>query len=273
MGPLFYEFGWTLENNPNEVGQGILAGHLLECGGQVTGGFYADPGVKDVDGLERLGFPIAEISEDGSVIITKVEGSGGEVTPDTCKEQILYEIHDPTAYLTPDATADFSQVTFEQIGKDRVGVSQATSHGRPETLKVSIGYNDGFIGEGQISYGGSNSVARAKLAEDIVMKRLDIVGAQLDEVRADLIGYNSLYKDKVSKELTDDRFSEVRLRITGRSNDKSNVVHIGNEVEALYTNGPAGGGGAFKNTSAIVSVCSIFINREDVDVNVLYDEI
>lgn len=273
MGPLFYEFGWTLEENPNQIGQGILAGHLLECGGQVTGGFYADPGVKDVVGLDKLGFPIAEISEDGNVIITKVEGSGGEVTPDTCKEQMLYEIHDPSLYLTPDATADFSKVTFEQVDKDRVEAKNATSHGRPETLKVSIGYDDGFIGEGEISYGGSNCIARAQLAEDIVIKRLDIVGAELDEIRTDLIGYNSLYKDEISEKLTDDKFSEIRLRIAGRSTKREDVVHIGNEVEALYTNGPAGGGGASKSVSSVVSVCSIFVEREDINVKVSYDEV
>jgi hypothetical protein len=273
LGPLFYEFGWTLENNADQVGQGVLAGHLLECGGQITGGYYADPGHKDVPGLEKLGFPIAEISEDGSLIITKVEGSGGKVTPDTCKEQMLYEIHDPSKYLTPDATADFSSVIFEQVGKDRVRAANATSHGRPDTLKVSIGYDDGFIGEGQISYGGSNCVARAELAKEIVLKRLGIVGAKLDEVRTDLIGFNSLYKDKISKELTNNQFSEIRLRVTGRSNDQSNVTHIGNEVEALYTNGPAGGGGVSKSSSAVVSVCSIFINREDVNISVSHEEL
>lgn len=273
MGPLFYEFGWTLENNPDQIGQGILAGHLLECGGQVTGGFYADPGVKDVEGLDKLGFPIAEISENGNVVITKVEGSGGEVTPATCKEQMLYEIHDPSSYLTPDATADFSKVTFKQVDTDRVEAENATSHGRPETLKVSIGYNDGFIGEGQISYGGSNCIARAELAEDIVTKRLDIVGANLDEIRTDLIGFNSLYKNEISEKMTNDKFSEIRLRVTGRSTNKEDVVHIGNEVEALYTNGPAGGGGASKSVSAVVSVCSIFVEREDVDIKVSYDEI
>jgi len=273
LGPLFYEYGWSLEKNPDQIGQGVLAGHLLECAGQVTGGFYADPGIKDIDNLDRLGFPIAEISEDGTLVITKVEDSGGEVTTATCKEQMLYEIHDPSSYLTPDATADFSEVTFNQVGKDRVEAINATSHGRPETLKVSIGYNDGFIGEGQISYGGSNCITRAELAEDIVNKRLDIVGANLDEIRTDLIGYNSLYKNEISDKLTNEKFSEIRLRVTGRSNNKEDVVHIGNEVEALYTNGPAGGGGASKSVSSVVSVCSIFVDREEVNVKVSYDNI
>ena len=121
VGPLSHEFGWAMDDW-RRLGQATLIGHLLECAGQVTGGYFADPGYKDVPGLARLGFPIGEVSEDGSVVITKVAGSGGQVTPATCKEQILYEIHDPTRYFTPDVIADFATVTVEEIGPDRVRV-------------------------------------------------------------------------------------------------------------------------------------------------------
>jgi len=127
LAPLIHEFGWA-EDDWERLGQGTLAGHLLECAGQVSGGYFADPGYKDVANLARLGFPIGVVSEDGSLEITKVPGSGGAVTTATCTEQLLYEIHNPAAYLTPDVVADFSGVTMTQVGTDRVAVSGATGH-------------------------------------------------------------------------------------------------------------------------------------------------
>lgn len=273
IAPLMYEFGWSLEKNPDQIGQAVLAGHLLECGGQVTGGYYADPGFKDVPNLERLGFPLVEISDDGSLIVTKVEGSGGMVTIDTCKEQLIYEIHNPARYLTPDATADFSKVTFAEIGKDRVKAANATAHQKPETLKVSVGYRDCFIGEGEISYGGLNSLKRAQLAAEIVKKRLEIIGVELDEYKVDYIGYNSLYNAKIADQLSVGEFPEIRLRISGRTKDRENAALIANEVETLYTNGPAGGGGATKKVSEVISICSIFVPRDIINLNVIYEEV
>ena len=185
IGPLVHEFGWNIKDDADKMGQATLVGHLLECAGQVTGGYYADPGYKDVPDLDRLGFPLIEIDETGKFVVTKVEGSGGLVCEDTCKEQMIYEIHNPERYLTPDTVADFSHVTFTQVGKDRVEAAHATSHGKPETLKVSVGYKDCFIGEGEISYGGMNCMNRAKLAADIVEKRLKLVGVEMEEFRID----------------------------------------------------------------------------------------
>lgn len=273
IGPLCYEFGWTLEKNKKELGQATLAGHLLECGGQATGGYYADPGYKEVPNLERLGFPIVEIKENGEFFVTKVEEAGGLVSPDTLKEQMIYEIHNPKMYMTPDVNADFSKVEFEEIGKDKVAVRNADSHDKPETLKVSIGYNDCFIGEGEISYGGRNSLQRAKLAADVVLKRLEIVGCKYDEIKVEYLGYNSLYADKISSQYAPEIFPEIRLRIAARTEDRKNAALIGNEVEALYTNGPAGGGGATKKVSDVVSICSIFVPREAVKAQVNYLEV
>lgn len=273
LGPLVHEFGWNVDDNPDEMGQATLVGHLLECAGQVTGGYYADPGLKDVPDLAHLGFPLVEIDETGSFVVTKVEGSGGMVTEDTCKEQMIYEIHNPERYLTPDTIADFSKVTFTQEGKDRVRAAHATSHKKPETLKVSIGYKDCFIGEGEISYGGTNSMARAQLAADIVEERLKIVGVETQEQRIDFIGFNSLYKSKISGPMAPETYPEVRLRVSARTKDKKNAALIGNEVEALYTNGPAGGAGATKKVSEVVSICSIFVPRDIVDIKVAYEEV
>ena len=273
IGPLVHEFGWNIKDDADKMGQATLVGHLLECAGQVTGGYYADPGYKDVPDLDRLGFPLIEIDETGKFVVTKVEGSGGLVCEDTCKEQMIYEIHNPEKYLTPDTVADFSHVTFTQVGKDRVEAAHATSHGKPETLKVSVGYKDCFIGEGEISYGGMNCMNRAKLAADIVEKRLKLVGVEMEEFRIDYIGYNSLYKSEISDQYAPDVFPEIRLRVSGRTKDKANATLIANEVEALYTNGPAGGAGATKKVSEIVSICSIFVPRDIIKIEVGYKEV
>lgn len=269
LAPLVYEFGWDL-NNYELLGKGTLIGHLLECGGQATGGYYAEPGKKDVERLGELGFPIAEVCEDGEFIITKVEGSGGVVNKDTLTEQMIYEIHDPSTYLTPDCVADFSNVSFTEIGKDVVKVQGATGREKTDTLKVSLGYKDCFIGEGEISYAGPGCLDRAKLAAEIVEKRLELTNIKYDELRVDFIGINSIYKNSDRKYNNPE---EVRLRVAARTKAKYDATQIGNEVETLYTNGPAGGGGATKSVSEIISVASILINRKDVEAKVTYKEV
>lgn len=274
LAPIIYEFGWDTKDY-NLMGKGIMTGHLLECAAQVCGGYFADPGYKDVPDVWNVGFPIAEVSENGEVVITKVEGTGGIVSTATCKEQIIYEIHDPSAYITPDGIADFSKITMEQIGKDRVLIKGAEGREKTDTLKVSVGYMDCFIGEGEISYGGTGSWERAKLAGEIVKKRLEYIGAEIEELRVDYIGINSLYKDHITDSIRNDRNgnSEVRLRVSGRTKDKKNAELIANEVEALYTNGPAGGGGAVKAVKQIGSIASIFVPRSDIKIEVLYEEV
>lgn len=274
LAPLMYEFGWPYED-ADHIGKGIMAGHLLECAGQVTGGYYADPGFKEVPDPWNLGFPIAEVSETGEVVITKVEGTGGLVTTSTCTEQLIYEIHDPSAYITPDGIADYTGVVMESAGKDRVYITGATGKIKPETLKVSIGYKDSFIGEGEISYGGSNAFEKAKLAGEIVSKRLKATACKITEFKVDYIGVNSLYGDHISSALLGEKpqVSEVRLHVAGRTDSREEAVKIANEVEALYTNGPTGGGGATKSVKEVVAVASIFVPREAVKVSVVYEEV
>jgi Acyclic terpene utilisation family protein AtuA len=259
LAPLIHAFGWAMDDW-NLLGKGIVAGHLLECAGQVTGGYFADPHFKDVENLARLGFPIGEVGEDGSLIITKVDGSGGAVTAQTCKEQLLYEVHDPVRYLQPDVTADFSQVAIEKVGKDRVRISGGRGSERPATLKVSVGYVDSFIGEGQMSYAGPGALARGRLALEIVRERLKLTGVAANELRFDLIGVDSLHGAQVSAHANEPY--EVRVRVTGRTDNLREAIRIGNEVETLYTNGPAGGGGAFKSARDVVAVASVLLPRE-----------
>lgn len=269
LAPLVHEFGWAADDW-DKLGQGTLVGHLLECAGQITGGYFADPGKKDVAGLARLGFPIGEVSADGSAVITKVDGSGGQVTARTCKEQLLYEIHDPSAYYTPDVVADFSQVQITEIGPDRVAVSGGRGRPRPATLKTTLGYRDSFIGEGQISYAGPGAQARAQLAAEIVRERLALTGVETQELRLDLIGMNAIAGAQMSAGAPE--AYEVRLRVTGRTASMQQAVRIGNEVETLYTNGPAGGGGATKSAREVIAVLSLLLPRSLVHPSVHIEE-
>jgi hypothetical protein len=259
LAPMIHAFGWAMDDW-NLLGQGTVGGHLLECAGQITGGYFADPGYKDIPDLARLGFPIGEVGEDGSLVITKVEGSGGAVTAQTCKEQLLYEVHDPTKYLQPDVVADFSQVRVEEIAPDRVRVSGGRGTKRTDTLKVSVGYVDSYIGEGQISYAGPGALARGRLALDIVRERLKLTEVQSSELRFDLIGVDSLHGAEVSARANEPY--EVRVRVAGRTESLREAVRIGNEVETLYTNGPAAGGGATKSARDVVAVASVLLPRD-----------
>lgn len=259
LAPQMFEFGWAADDW-QRLGRGTLVGHLLECAGQVSGGYFADPDFKDVDDLARLGFPLAEVDAEGEAVITKVAGSGGRVSRATCIEQLIYEVHDPAAYLTPDVTADFSQVGFVEDSLDRVRAQGAAGRARPEQLKVSVGYLDGWIGEGQMSYGGPGAVARAQLARDVVLKRLELMGVKMHDVRAELIGMDALHGPRSSVEPW-----EVRLRIAARCEERSDAVRVGNEVETLYTNGPSGGGGASKSLRQVVAVASLLLPRGAVN--------
>lgn len=259
--PLIHEFGWRMDDW-DTLGQATVVGHLLECAGQVTGGYFADPGCKNVPDLARLGFPIGEVRADGSVVVTKVAHAGGRVTEATCKEQLLYEIHDPACYLQPDVVADFTQVRVEPDASDRIRVTGGRGHARTDTLKVSVAYVDGYIGEGQISYGGPGALARGRLALDIVRERLAMTGVVTSELRFDLIGVNALYGDALAANHPDPY--EVRVRVSGRTRDAKEAARIGNEVETLYTNGPAGGGGVTKATREVIAVQSVLLAREHV---------
>jgi hypothetical protein len=259
LAPMIHAFGWAMDDW-NVLGQGTVAGHLLECAGQITGGYFADPGYKDVPDLARLGFPIGEVEADGSLVITKVAGSGGAVTAQTCKEQLLYEVHDPTKYLQPDVVADFSHVSVEEIAPDRVRISGGRGTKWTDTLKVSVGYLDSFIGEGQISYAGPGALARGRLALDIVRERLRLAGVAASELRFELIGVDSMHGATVSARANEPY--EVRVRVAGRTESLREALRVGNEVETLYTNGPAAGGGVTKSARDVVAVASVLLPRD-----------
>lgn len=261
LAPLVHEFGWPLDDW-DLLGKGICAGHLLECAGQVTGGYFADPGVKDVPGLARLGFPLAQVAEDGSFSVTKVPGSGGRVTVSTCTEQLLYEVHDPAAYVSADAVADFSGARLTQAGYDEVIVTGITGTRRPDMLKVSVGYLDGYVGDGEISYAGPNAAARGRLALDLVRERLELAGVPTGEVRFELVGVDAVHRGNAQAAAVEPL--EVRARVAGRTGTLRQARRIGHEVSALWLNGPAGGGGATTRANDIVAIASVFLPRDQV---------
>jgi hypothetical protein len=265
LGPLVHEFGWA-DDDWSILGRGTMIGHLLECAGQLTGGYFADPGIKDVPELARLGFPLAEVSPDGSAVLTKVAGSGGRLSLAACKEQLLYEIFDPSAYKQADVIADFRSARFEMIGEDRVRVTGGDGNARPDELKVSIGYQDGYIGEGQISYAGPGAAERGRLALDIVRERLKITGVEVKELLCELIGLDAV--DRTGRAGTT---REVRARAAGRTESAYAAERIGAEVEALYTNGPSGGGGAVASVRQVLAVTSVLLPRDRVRPTVVYE--
>jgi hypothetical protein len=197
------------------------------------------------------------VAEDGSAVITKVPGSGGMVTRATCTEQLLYEIHDPARYYQPDVVADFSRVTLTEEGRDRVRIAGATGTRKTGTLKVTVGYRDSFMGEGQISYAGAGAVARGRLALEILDARVKSIGLKCSEMRAELIGVDSILGAKPAASAAEP--AEVRVRLAARTGNLEDAILVGNEVEALYLNGPAGGGGARSWAREIIGVVSVLI--------------
>jgi hypothetical protein len=262
---LAHRYGWQLDDWPR-LGAGTLVGHLLECGMQITGGYFADPGVKDLPRLAECGFPIAIVDNAGRATITKLASSGGEVSLRTVKEQLLYEVHNPAAYLTPDVTADFTGVHLSQSARDHVHVTGGTGTARPQTLKVTVGFDGGFLGEAGISYAGPNAAGRAALARDILRERFTTLklGAAL---RIDLIGIDSLHAtahgDRRRRHIDPDDVEpdDVRVRVALRSTDRAAVEMMVWEVEALLCCGPAGGGGYRGQISPSVVTHSALIDR------------
>jgi hypothetical protein len=245
------------------MGKATVVGHLLECAGQITGGYYADPNKKPVEGMDKLGHPFADVFNEGSAKISKVQGTGGIINLATAKEQLLYEVINPNEYITPDVIADFTTVTLLQTGKDCVGVKGGGGRQKPATLKVSVGYKAGYVGEGEITYAGQYALERAQLAGETVRSRLQKI---FKELRVDYIGCTSVHPSSLKGSC---RPYEVRTRIVAKANTSEEAALIGEEVEALYTNGPAGGGGVRKYVTEVVGIISTLIDRNNINSSVI----
>ena len=266
LGPLLYVHGWK-EDQLDLLAQGTICGHLLECGAQVTGAYFADPGFKDVPELARVGFPIGEVSANGEVIISKAAGTGGLVNRATVIEQLLYEVHDPHNYLTPDVTLDIGDVTVEQVGPDRVRVAGARGKKPPATLKSTVCVDTGWLGEAEISYAGPNALARAELAAASVRERCRIIGIT-DTARIEVLGTQAMFDDNRHQRrsrvpLPAD--GEYRVRAAIRSRDRGIAQRVADEVLSLYCSGPAGGAGVRQSVTPQIGTASILVGRDQVD--------
>lgn len=270
LGPALAHFGWSMDDWHRLAGA-TMAGHLLECGAQVTGGYYADPGLKDVPGLARLGYPLASIDVDGSCVISKPMDTGGRIDRHVVTEQLLYEVHDPNAYLTPDVVVDISQAWLHEVGSDQVRLGGVRGKPCTPTLKVNVCYANGWLAEGEISYAGPRAEDRARLAADVVKERM---GAGV-HLRADLIGVLSILADDAGRAQASalpGTGQDVRLRLALRHTDKAVAQRLLREVTALYTCGPAGGGGVRTQLRPTLGTVSGLVPRHLVPVRFRWQE-
>jgi hypothetical protein len=264
LGPMMAHFEWA-EDDWDRLACDTMAGHLLECGAQVTGGYFADPGVKDVPEVANVGFPIVEMQADGRFVITKADHTGGCVDRRTVTEQLLYEVHDPAAYLTPDVVADISQVELVAAGADRIEVRGVKGHARPPTLKATVCYEGGWLAEGEISYAGPNAAARARLAGEIVRERLRVLGLGHLKLRCDLVGVASVFADDAGQWWEGRGLpaaEDVRLRVAAATDARGEAEQVTRELTALYTCGPAAGGGVRSAITPRLHSDSCYLPRE-----------
>jgi hypothetical protein len=272
MAPMMYEFGWDPLDHAR-VGAGNGIGHLLECGAQVTGGYFSDPGFKDVPEPWNFAFPIAEVEANGDVVITKVSGSGGAVTLQTVKEQMLYEVHDPANYITPDVVVDFTTAKLEQVGPDRVRVTGLSGKPRTPTLKVSIGCTEGFIGEDMFFYAGPGALRRAQLAKKVLEERFKIVKLQAEDMRVDFLGINAIHGDATPADAPEPY--EIAVRVAARTKTREEAAKVGREVDGMAVSGIAHTGKRVphqERTREVIGVWSSLVPREQVPASIQYFE-
>ncbi len=267
LGVALHHHGWDYDDLPR-LAAGTIMGHLLECSAQITGGYFADPGKKDVPRLAELAYPYADLYSDGELYIGKPSGSGGRLDRMTCAEQALYEIHDPRAYVTPDCVLNLDGLHFDERSADRVAVRGIHAAPRTDSYKVVVGYFDGWIGTGEVAYAGVNAIARARLAADTVKERFRLDGGMASEIQVDLIGISSLHGDH-AQALASHPY-EVRLRVAARCPDRKSAHLLGDHVRQLNMQGPYGAGGPVNlGAKEIIAVDSLLIPRDWVTPEVI----
>lgn len=267
LAPLVHHFGWAVDDW-QRLAVGTTAGHLLECGAQITGGVYYDPGFKDIPDPANIGFPIAEVSRDGALVITKAANTGGLVNLQTVKEQLLYEIHDPATYITPDVTLDFTGISLTQVGPDRVAVDGIAGRPRPDKYKAVLSFEGGWLGEGEFSLAGPNCLARARVAADVLRERVHRRGLAVSALRVDVIGIASVHDNDAGDLWRGYRGPEpqdVRVRLAAAADDYDAADQAAREALAFLCCGPAGSCGARWRTTRRIKTQSFLVPRQAVD--------
>ena len=263
-GPLIHEFGWSTQDH-DRIAAGVVAGHINECGAQATGGNCLIDWW-NIPAMAAVGFPIVEVSEDGSFVVTKHQGTGGRVTRASVAEQILYEMGDPTDYITPDVVADFTKIRLDDLGDDRVRVHGVTGGPRTDFLKVSIAYASGWKATGTLTYAWPDAAAKAQAADRILRERLDRLGLSFDEIRTELVGWDSTHGPLVGQPPAD--LPEVQLRIGVRSSDRAAVERFTREIAPLVLTGPpsvTGFAGGRPRVQEIMAYWPALLRREEVE--------
>lgn len=264
LSPLLYEFGWAADDW-DQLARGIMAGHLLECGGQGAGGNY-DYDWRSVPDMDQLGFPIAEMSEE-DFYITKAPDCGGMICEQSVKEQFLYEVHDPANYLTPDVNVDISQATLQQVGENRVRVDNIKGKPRPDSLKLCVGYHAGYKVVTYLSFVWPDAFEKAQYAAEILMKKMRRKGLRAEEIHISYVGLNALHLDvaNMDPELVKN-MNEVVLRIALRTQEKEEAQKLIPEIAPLQLNGPPGASffGGRAKVSEVIGLWPTLIPRDAV---------
>lgn len=235
LAPMIHEFNWD-KNNYDLMSAGTIAGHILECGAQSTGGnFLGD--WQSINNFAEIGFPIAVAYPNGEVIITKHKNTGGIVTFETVAEQLVYEIGDPKDYITPDCVADFTSIKLEDLGNDRVKVYNVTGSKETEFYKVSCSYHAGYSASGSLTYSWPEALTKARAADQILRKRLENLNLKFDEIHSEFIGYNASH-GPLAEDIDEDKINEIMLRIAVRSGNRDAVKRFGKEIAPLILTGP-----------------------------------
>ncbi len=270
LAPMIHEFGWG-EQDWDLLAAGTVAGHINECGAQASGGnFLGD--WRSLKNMHDVGFPIIEAYPDGSFIVTKHEGTGGAVTRETVSEQLMYEIGDPTMYITPDCIADFSSIHLEDLGNDRVRVFGITGKPYTPSYKVSASYLDGFVAFGSLTYSAPDAYEKAQAADAILRKRLEVLGLSFDEIRTEYVGLNACH-GPIAKNIEP---NEVMMRIGVRGHDKAAIERFSKELAPLILTGPpsvTGFSGGRPKPSDVVAYFPALLDKRVVEMHVQVDEI
>jgi len=236
LAPLIHEFGWSLDDF-DRIASGTIAGHIIECGGQVSGG-NCQYDWQNIPRLEDIGFPIIEADADGSFTVTKHDGTGGRINIQSVREQLLYEMGDPTAYITPDVVADFTTIELSNDGPDRVRVSGIKGRPRTDSYKVSIAYSAGWKAVGTLVYSYPDALAKAKAADEILRARLGRLGLDFEVILTEFVGVNATHGHLSGQAGSD--IPEVQLRVGVRSENREYVERFTKEIAPLILTGPPG---------------------------------
>jgi hypothetical protein len=266
LAPMVHKFKWAADDW-DKLASGTIAGHIIECGAQCTGG-NCQVDWAQIPDMADVGYPIVEAEPDGSFVVTKHAGTGGRVHSDTVKEQLLYELGDPKQYITPDCIADFTTVHLTDIGPDRVGIRGIRGGPRPPTLKLSISYTDGWKAIGTLVYSWPQAVEKARAADRIVRQRLKELGLSFDEIYTELFGLDAC-NGPAAPDNPDP--PEIQLRIGVRGQDRKAVDRFTRELIPLVLNGPPGATGFGEGrppVREIVAYWSALIPREEITTRV-----